>query len=246
MAEFTPTRSLAIALAEERRTMREGYAFLDEKCLLLAGEMLREVRQHRQHRSRACRAAGTRRERRAAGRRRAPWPAGPAGVSGRPLAAASCASSGARCSGVAMQRRARCDGAARRRRRAADAGRVGRQSARGGGLPARLRGAAAAAAPCWPRCQRQPRHACTPSTGATVRRVRALQDVLLPEIERTLADIETQPRGTRAGRSRRAAADRHRRRCDAAPAEAGALPRTQPIGCTGWPAAFQPAKPSIR
>jgi len=48
MAEFTPTRSLAIALADERRTMREGYAFLDEKCLLLAGEMLREVRRHRQ------------------------------------------------------------------------------------------------------------------------------------------------------------------------------------------------------
>jgi V/A-type H+-transporting ATPase subunit D len=47
MAEFTPTRSIAIALAEERRTMREGYAFLDEKCLLLAGEMLREVRRHR-------------------------------------------------------------------------------------------------------------------------------------------------------------------------------------------------------
>jgi V/A-type H+-transporting ATPase subunit D len=47
MAEFTPTRSLAIALADERRTMREGYAFLDEKCLLLAGEMLREVRRYR-------------------------------------------------------------------------------------------------------------------------------------------------------------------------------------------------------
>jgi V/A-type H+-transporting ATPase subunit D len=46
MTEFTPTRSLAIALGEERRTMREGYAFLDEKCLLLAGEMLREVRLH--------------------------------------------------------------------------------------------------------------------------------------------------------------------------------------------------------
>jgi V/A-type H+-transporting ATPase subunit D len=47
MAEFTPTRSLAIALADERRTMREGYAFLDEKCLLLAGEMLRQVKRHR-------------------------------------------------------------------------------------------------------------------------------------------------------------------------------------------------------
>jgi V/A-type H+-transporting ATPase subunit D len=44
VADLTPTRSLAIALTEERRTMREGYAFLDEKCLLLAGEMLRELR----------------------------------------------------------------------------------------------------------------------------------------------------------------------------------------------------------
>jgi V/A-type H+-transporting ATPase subunit D len=46
MSDLTPTRSLLIALADERRTMREGYAFLDEKCLLLAGEMLRQVRLH--------------------------------------------------------------------------------------------------------------------------------------------------------------------------------------------------------
>jgi V/A-type H+/Na+-transporting ATPase subunit D len=46
VSELTPTRSLLIALADERRTMREGYAFLDEKCLLLAGEMLRQVREH--------------------------------------------------------------------------------------------------------------------------------------------------------------------------------------------------------
>jgi V/A-type H+-transporting ATPase subunit D len=52
MAELTPTRSLAIALADERRTMREGYAFLDEKCLLLAGEMLRQVRLWQQRRRR--------------------------------------------------------------------------------------------------------------------------------------------------------------------------------------------------
>ena len=31
MNDLTPTRSLLIALADERRTMREGYAFLDEK-----------------------------------------------------------------------------------------------------------------------------------------------------------------------------------------------------------------------
>lgn len=46
MSDLTPTRSLLIALADERRTMREGYAFLDEKCLLLAGEMLRQLRIH--------------------------------------------------------------------------------------------------------------------------------------------------------------------------------------------------------
>ena len=46
MNDLTPTRSLLIALADERRTMREGYAFLDEKCLLLAGEMLRQVRRY--------------------------------------------------------------------------------------------------------------------------------------------------------------------------------------------------------
>lgn len=47
MTDLTPTRGLLIALADERRTMREGYAFLDEKCVLLAGEMLRTLREHR-------------------------------------------------------------------------------------------------------------------------------------------------------------------------------------------------------
>lgn len=44
MSDITATRSVAIALAEERQAMREGYVFLDEKCLLLAGAMLRELR----------------------------------------------------------------------------------------------------------------------------------------------------------------------------------------------------------
>ncbi len=41
--DVTPTRSMALELNEERRAMHEGYVFLDEKCLLLAGEMLREL-----------------------------------------------------------------------------------------------------------------------------------------------------------------------------------------------------------
>lgn len=44
MSEITPTRSAAMALRDERRAMQEGYVFLDEKCLLLAGAMLQELR----------------------------------------------------------------------------------------------------------------------------------------------------------------------------------------------------------
>jgi V/A-type H+-transporting ATPase subunit D len=46
MAELTPTRSIVLELKDERRAMQEGYVFLDEKCLLLAGEMLRELGLH--------------------------------------------------------------------------------------------------------------------------------------------------------------------------------------------------------
>jgi V/A-type H+-transporting ATPase subunit D len=44
MSERTATRTAVIALREERRAMREGCAFLDEKCLLLAAQMLSELR----------------------------------------------------------------------------------------------------------------------------------------------------------------------------------------------------------
>lgn len=46
MSEVTPTRSIVLELKEERRAMRDGYVFLDEKCLLLAGEILRELDHH--------------------------------------------------------------------------------------------------------------------------------------------------------------------------------------------------------
>jgi V/A-type H+/Na+-transporting ATPase subunit D len=44
MREATPTRSTALELADERRMMRQGYEFLDEKRMLLATEMLRQLR----------------------------------------------------------------------------------------------------------------------------------------------------------------------------------------------------------
>ncbi len=46
MSELTPTRSVVLELKDERRAMHDGYVFLDEKCLLLAGEILRELGRH--------------------------------------------------------------------------------------------------------------------------------------------------------------------------------------------------------
>jgi V/A-type H+/Na+-transporting ATPase subunit D len=44
--DVTPTRSAVLELSDERRAMHEGYVFLDEKCLLLAAEMLRGLERH--------------------------------------------------------------------------------------------------------------------------------------------------------------------------------------------------------
>ncbi len=46
MRDVLPTRSAAIELAEEGKLMRQGYGFLDEKRMLLAGEMLRQRRDY--------------------------------------------------------------------------------------------------------------------------------------------------------------------------------------------------------
>ena len=46
MSDSSPTRSALIEMKDERRAMHEGYVFLDEKCLLLAGEILRELEHH--------------------------------------------------------------------------------------------------------------------------------------------------------------------------------------------------------
>jgi V/A-type H+-transporting ATPase subunit D len=44
--ERSPTRAALLELQDERHAMREGHVFLDEKCLLLAGEMLRQLERH--------------------------------------------------------------------------------------------------------------------------------------------------------------------------------------------------------
>ena len=46
MAEAAATRSAALALADERALMRQGFQFLDEKRMLLAAEILRALRAH--------------------------------------------------------------------------------------------------------------------------------------------------------------------------------------------------------
>jgi V/A-type H+-transporting ATPase subunit D len=44
MRELTPTRSTTMELADERKLMHQGYEFLDEKRMLLAAELLRQLR----------------------------------------------------------------------------------------------------------------------------------------------------------------------------------------------------------
>jgi len=49
MREASPTRSAAIELAGERKLMRQGYEFLDEKRMLLASEMLQQLHNYQEH-----------------------------------------------------------------------------------------------------------------------------------------------------------------------------------------------------
>lgn len=46
MSDGAATRSAVVEMKDERRAMHEGYVFLDEKCLLLAGEILRVLQHH--------------------------------------------------------------------------------------------------------------------------------------------------------------------------------------------------------
>lgn len=52
MAEITPTRSALLELRDEQNLMREGHAFLDEKRVLLANEIVKQLHQYQSLRAR--------------------------------------------------------------------------------------------------------------------------------------------------------------------------------------------------
>jgi V/A-type H+-transporting ATPase subunit D len=177
----TPTRSFVLEQKDERRAMQEGYVFLDEKCLLLAGEMLRELARYTDQRREftvaweaALAALGA-----ALGRH---------GLSGLEVYPPSTdADARVKCEtrslmGVRLQDATYIPGmpvAAAAVDRSPEAEACRRAFA------ALLPYAAAQAAVTGnlERLQQEYRRA--------VRRARALQDVLLPELDRTVAEIET-------------------------------------------------------
>jgi V/A-type H+-transporting ATPase subunit D len=188
--DLTPTRSAALDLRHERRAMQEGYTFLDEKCLVLAAEMLAEIDRYTEA-ARGFRAAGT-----AAAVALAaaisrhgfdavevlpPGPAEPGTLSvarralmGVPLADAGWQPTAAH-GGGAGERAAVSAEPGSSPEAAAAAAAFAALVARGavlGALAGNLE-----------RLSREYRR--------TVRRARALSEVLLPELDRTIADIET-------------------------------------------------------
>ena len=181
MSDITPTRSVVIALKDERRTMREGYAFLDEKCLLLAGAMLQEVRRFETLRAELAemQRAALRALQLAAGRH------GLQGVQCYPPADASplhVHTHRKSLLGVALLD-ARLEGVAHKAEPASNPS-------------PEAEGARAAFAKLLPKLVEMAAmignlERLYQEYRRTVRRVRALQDVLLPEIDATLYEVET-------------------------------------------------------
>jgi V/A-type H+-transporting ATPase subunit D len=181
MSDITPTRSVVIALKDERRTMREGYAFLDEKCLLLAGAMLLEVRRFEALRAELAelQRAALRALQLAAGRH------GLQGVQCYPPADASSLhvhTHRKSLLGVALLE-ARLEGVAHKAEPASNPSPEAEfaRAAFAKLLPKLVEMAAMIGN--LERLYQEYRR--------TVRRVRALQDVLLPEIDATLYEVET-------------------------------------------------------
>ena len=181
MSDATPTRSFVLEQKDERRAMQEGYVFLDEKCLLLAGEMLRELA----HYTALLREFLAAWNAAVAGLQAAVARHGLEGVQVYPpaeLPEARIRRTPRTLMGVALQDAEFVTGAAPGpaaidRSPEAEACRRAFMALLGPGAPL------AAVAGNLERLQLEYRRA--------VRRARALQDVLLPELDRSIGEIET-------------------------------------------------------
>jgi V/A-type H+/Na+-transporting ATPase subunit D len=181
VSDLTPTRSAVIALADERRAMHDSYVFLDEKCLLLAQAMLKELRAYERAsaalKEALAEAAGALQGALARhgldGLQRYPA-ADPAGAA---LAVGRRALMGVRLQEASLGAASEPQLAPVNPSPEAEACRTAH---------ARVMGLAAALAALWGNLERLYRE-----YRRTVRRVRALQDVLLPEVDRSIYEIET-------------------------------------------------------
>jgi len=180
MSDVNPTRSVVVEMKDERQAMHEGYVFLDEKCLLLAGEILAELGRH----------AGLRRtflalhEAALAALRAAVLRHGLEGLQVHPAADLASVGIGRRMRslmGVSLQQAA-LDGALPAPPPAVD------RSPEADACARAFAAALAAAVPLASSSANLERLSL--EYRRSVRRARALQDVMLPELERSIADIE--------------------------------------------------------
>ena len=181
MSELTPTRSVVLELKDERRAMHDGYVFLDEKCLLLAAEILRELGRHEALRRRLLAAYATA----VASLQAAVARHGLHGLQVYPpecLDGAELRRASRSLMGVRLQDASLC-GEASPAAPAVDASPEAESCRRA--FAALLEAAAplAAVAGNLVRLSLEYRR--------SVRRAHALQDVLLPELDGTIADLET-------------------------------------------------------
>lgn len=180
-SDTSPTRSAVIELKDERGAMHEGYVFLDEKCLLLAAEILRELALH----ARLQRELLALHERASAALRAAVLRHGLQGLEVYPaadLGAAQLRVDAHALMGVRLQE-ARLDTAA-----VAPASQSVERSPEAQACRdafAAVLAAAAASAAVAGNLER-----LSLEYRRSVRRARALQDVMLPELDATIGDIE--------------------------------------------------------
>ena len=181
MSDVNPTRSVVVEMKDERRAMHEGYVFLDEKCLLLAGEILAELGRHAGFRRAFIAANGTA----LAALRAAVLRHGVEGLQVYPradLAPMQIRSRTRSLMGVRLQEAA-LDGAAQPSPTAIE------RSPEGEACRRAYAAVVAAAVPLAASSGNLERLSF--EYRRSVRRARALQDVMLPELDRSIADIES-------------------------------------------------------